>query len=230
MANIYLDETGQFTKTKDGDYFIIGTFTTGDPRRIEKRFRSWQREKFPRQLRDLPEIKFSNTGIDDDLRLKTLKEIARLDVRIRYGFVKRQNIPLEFRAKEKIRTGHLYTELVIKTLGMYLPIVEKEFRVFCDRRHLKGLKISEFQSLVTSSILSGMQNAKDSLIQVDMIDSTTNANIQIADWISGALGRYYSKGRLGKECFAILKNNFLSDGLEIFKDYWLKNKKTQSKD
>ena len=230
MANIYLDETGQFTKTKDGDYFIIGTFATGDPRRTEKRFRSWQREKFPRKLRDLPEIKFSNTGIDDKLRLKTLREIARLDVRIHYGFVKRQNIPLEFRAKEKIRTGHLYAELVIKTLGMYLPVVEKEFKVFCDRRNLKGLKISEFQSLVTASILTHMQNTKNSLIQVNMIDSTTNSNIQIADWICGALGRYYNKGHLGKESFAILKNNLLGEGLEIYKDYWLKNKKTQSED
>ena len=73
--NIYLDETGQLSKSKDGEHFLIGSFTTGDPRRTQKRFVSWRQEKFPRHLKFLPEVKFSNSSIDDKLRLKTLKEI-----------------------------------------------------------------------------------------------------------------------------------------------------------
>lgn len=49
-----------------------------------------------------------------------------------------------------------------------------------------------------------------------MIDSTANVNIQIADWISGALARYLEKGSLGEDCFKILKNNFLDSGKEFF--------------
>ena len=49
-----------------------------------------------------------------------------------------------------------------------------------------------------------------------MIDSTTNANIQIADWIAGALYRYLEGKPNGDEYYKILKNNFLDDGKEFF--------------
>jgi len=53
-----------------------------------------------------------------------------------------------------------------------------------------------------------------------MIDSTTNCNIQIADWISGALAWFLEEKNLGKECYQVLKNNLLGDGKELFKNYW----------
>jgi len=224
---IFLDETGQLSKSKDGGIFLVGSFTTGDPRRTQKRFISWRQEKFPRKLKYLPEVKFSNNNIDDNLRIKTLKEIARLDVRIRYGFIKKNNIPLDFRYKGKIRTGHLYTEIVSKTLESYLPIQENDFRVFCDTRNLKGLKKSEFKSIISTNILS--QLAANSILQIEMLDSTSNANIQIADWICGALGRYYNQKNLGQECFDILKNNLLGEGVEIFSNHWSKTKKLNPK-
>ncbi len=227
--NIYLDETGQFTKHKDGKFFLVGTFTTGDPKRTEKRFKSWKTEKFPRKLRHLPEVKFSNPTINDDLRLRTLRTIANLDIRIRYSFLRRENIPLNYRYKGKVRTGHLYTDIVSKTLESYLPITEKDFRVFCDERHLKGLKRSEFKSILTSNLLSQM--TKGTIVQIEMLNSTTNANIQIADWVCGALGRYHNQGSLGDQFFRILKNNLINEGSELFNDYWEKlHQKTQSAD
>ncbi|RJQ30745.1 DUF3800 domain-containing protein [Candidatus Parcubacteria bacterium] len=51
-----------------------------------------------------------------------------------------------------------------------------------------------------------------------MIDSAANANIQIADWISGALARYLEKGPIGNECYKILKNNLLDSGIEFFEE------------
>lgn len=215
---IFLDETGQLTKSKDGDVFLVASFTVGDSKRTEKRFRSWRADRFPKRIRHLSEVKFGNQYIDDSLRLKTLKEISKLDVRIRYGYIKEQNIPLEYRRKGKVRTGHLYTDIVSKTLETYLPITEPDFRVFCDARHLKGLKRPEFKSIVTSNLLS--QLPPKSVVQIEMIDSMTSANIQIADWICGALGRYHNNGRLGEECMQILRNNLLAEGVELFKDYW----------
>lgn len=223
---IFLDETGQLSKKKNREYFIVATFTTGDPRRTKKKFISWKRLKFPNKLKKLSEVKFSNSAIDDKLRVNTLKEISKLDVRIRYGFIKNENIPLDFYSKNGLRTGHLYTEIVSSILESYLPNSEKEFRVFCDNRHLKNLKKAEFKSIVLSKLLPNA--TPNSIVQIEMLDSTTSANIQIADWICGALGRYYNKGKLGQECFDIFKNNLLSDGVELFEDYWLKNQKTQS--
>lgn len=55
------------------------------------------------------------------------------------------------------------------------------------------------------------------IIQIEPIDSTTNANIQIADWISSSLARYFEKKHLGEEIYQILKNNLLKEeGKELF--------------
>jgi hypothetical protein len=64
------------------------------------------------------------------------------------------------------------------------------------------------------------QLPQGSLVQIEMIDSASNPNIQIADWISGALARYLEEKNLGNDCYQILKNNLLSEGKELFKDYW----------
>ena len=50
-----------------------------------------------------------------------------------------------------------------------------------------------------------------------MVDSTASVNVQIADWIAGALARYLEKGHLGEECFKILKGNIIGEGIELFR-------------
>ena len=61
--HIYLDESGTLTES-DSKYFIVGSFTVGDPRRISKAFRKWQKSKFPRKLKGQAEVKFSNSSLD----------------------------------------------------------------------------------------------------------------------------------------------------------------------
>ena len=61
---IFIDESGQFTKNSQGKYFVIGTFTVGNQRRTLKKFRMWQKTRFPRKMRDQNEIKFSDVGIN----------------------------------------------------------------------------------------------------------------------------------------------------------------------
>lgn len=218
MAYIFLDESGQFTKHNNEKYFVVGSFTVGNPRRTEKQFRSWYKSKFPRRLRYQSEIKFSEIKIDDTLRLKTLKFIANLDVRINYSYLLKQNIPENYKKKEKLQSGLLYTSIISETLEMYLPITDKEFRVFCDKRHLKGIKRSKFKDILKARLLP--QLPQGIIIQIEMIDSTTNANIQIADWISSALAWSLEDKRIGLECYQILKNNLLGKGKELFENYW----------
>jgi len=72
-----------------------------------------------------------------------------------------------------------------------------------------------------------------SVIQIEMVDSTANTNIQIADWITGALAWFLENKHLGNECYQILKNNLLGEGKELFKDYWenkYKNKNPNQSD
>jgi len=67
---IFLDESGQFHKNHDDDFFVIGIFTIGDTKRTAKKFKAWGRTKFPRKMRNQSGIKFSDSGISDELRLK----------------------------------------------------------------------------------------------------------------------------------------------------------------
>ena len=90
--HIFLDESGTLTES-DSKYFIVGSFTVGNPRRIAKAFRKWQKSKFPKKLRGESEVKFNNTSLDDTLRLKTIQFLARQDIRIFYTFLKKRNIP-----------------------------------------------------------------------------------------------------------------------------------------
>ncbi len=124
MVNIYLDESGQFTKHNDEEYFVVAAFTVGNPRRTEKAWRAWQRSKFPAKMRDQAEVKFSAGGITDDLRLRTVSKISALDVRIHYGFLKRDNIPHEYWRKETLQSGQLYTNVIGEVLEMYLPTAD----------------------------------------------------------------------------------------------------------
>ncbi len=218
MACIFLDESGQFTKHNNEEYFVVGSFIVGDKNRTNKRFRSWHKTRFPRKMRNQPEIKFSEVKINSKLRLKTLKYISDLDVRIHYSYLLRKNIPDTYKNKNKLESGRLYTNIIGETLEMYLPTNDLEFRVFCDKRHLKGIKPSEFKSILKNRLAP--QLPAGTIIQIEMINSTFDANIQIADWIVGALAWHLEGKELGGECFNILKNNLLKDGKELFKDHW----------
>lgn len=213
--HIFLDESGNFTKHDHEEYFVIGSFTVGDQKRTKKGFRKWFRTKFPKKMRTQSEVKWSATGIVDDLRLKTLKYIARLDVRIKYGYLLRSNIPSSYRDKKnKIDEGVLYTNIVAKVLEQYLPTDEKEIHIFCDQRNLKGMTRQQFVASITAKLVTFCP--PDTLIQIEMLDSSLNANIQIADWICGAIARYLEKGKNGDEYFKVFKNNFLGEGKEFF--------------
>ena len=212
--NIFLDESGQFKVHNHDQYFVIGSFTVGDTRRTAKGLRSFFSRQFPKKMRDQSEIKWSATGIPDNLRLKTLRYISHLDVRIRYIYINKINIPEECRSKDKLKDGLLYTNIVGELLDMYLPTQDSDFRVFCDQRRLSGMTSQDFKRMIHARVVPLVP--KNSVVQIETVDSAGNVNIQIADWISGALARYLEKGHLGAECFAILKENILGEGKELF--------------
>lgn len=216
---IYLDESGSLTRN-DGKYFIVGSYTVGDPKRVVNAFRKWQRSKFPKKLRVQPEVKFNDAHLNNNLRLRTLKLLAKQDIRILYTYLKITNIPEEYRGKEgSVKTGMLYAQIVGDTLELYLPITEKEFRVFRDQRILKGVSLKDFNERLTTQLLP--QLPAKSIIQIQAMDSTSSSQIQVADWICGALARYHEGKPSGEEFYNILKNNIVK-AKELFSDYWTK--------
>lgn len=225
---IFLDEAGNF-KSKKESYFIVGGFITGDPKRTAKTFRKWQTKKFPAKIRYKTEVKFSDSGLNENLRLATLKYFCDQDMRIFYSFLNRLNIPPKYRKKKQIQTGLLYAEIVGKTLSLLLPANDSEFRVFRDRRHLKNITEAQFNEALKLDLLPALP-AK-TLIQIEALDSAASPNIQIADWICGALFRYHNQKESGVHYFSTLKNSIIASE-ELFEAYWInlyKNKKSPHK-
>jgi hypothetical protein len=73
---------------------------------------------------------------------------------------------------------------------------------------------SEFKEVLKARLLPALP--KDVVLQIEMVDSAAVVNVQIADWIAGALARYLENGRLGEECSKILKGNIIGEGIELF--------------
>lgn len=223
---IFLDESGQFTKNNNEQYFVVASFTVGEPRRTEKAMRKWYKTKFPKKMNNQSEIKFSDKKISDSVRFKTLKFISNLDVRINYAYLLRKNIPVDFYHKDKLLSGHLYTHIIGELLEMYLPTNDLEFRAFCDQRHLKGITRSEFKRSLKAHMLP--QLPAGAIVEIEMIDSVSNANIQIVDWIVGALAASLENKKFGNECKNIFNNNILGKGKELFENSWEDKQKNQS--
>jgi len=215
MATIFVDESGSFLPCNGQDNFVIGSFTVGDPKRTAKEFKKWQRSKFPRKKRLQSEVKFSESGLSDDLRIRTIKFISSLDVRIRYGYLRCERLPSASYDQSGLREGYLYTQILGNVLESYFPITEPIFIVRCDQRRLKGLKQKDFIEILQARLLP-IAPAK-SLIDIKQIDSTTDVNIQIVDWIVGALASFLNNKPLGLKYYEILKGNVISNPIELFK-------------
>jgi hypothetical protein len=106
MAYIFLDESGQFNPRNGERFFVVASFLVGNSRRTEKEFAVWQKSRFPKKLRSQSEIKFSEIKIDDKLRIKTLKLISSLDVRVRYSYLLKNNIPRDYIKKGQYRVDY----------------------------------------------------------------------------------------------------------------------------
>ncbi len=224
MAFIFLDESGQFQKHTKGMYFVIGSFLVSDPRRTGKRFFAWRQAKYPRKMAIQSEIKYSDNHIHPDLKRKTVQFLGKLNLCIRYSYLNVENIPLEFRDGSALLEGHLYAHVVAATLAMYFPIVDQHIFIYCDQRQLKNLSREEFVTIVRTHLLPLAD--KNTQLFVEMVDSTSNINIQIADWLAGAIAAYHNQKPLGEECMEHLKNS-IAGSKEFFKDYWLEKQKTQ---
>jgi hypothetical protein len=213
---IFVDESGSFLCENGQEYFVIASFTVGDPKRTAKAFRSWQASKFPFKKKTQSEIKFSDSGISPVLRIKTIKQISQMDVRIRFGFFKCKNISEEYFKNDRIREGYLYTQIVGEVIESYFPVTDKDVQIFCDARHLRGMKKSEFKEILQARLLPVASTGTSIIIK--QVDSTTDKNIQIVDWIAGALAAKLNGKPYGKEYEEILRANIIGEPVELFKD------------
>ena len=212
---MFVDESGTFLPCAGQEYFVIGSFTVGDPKRTAKSFRLWQVNKFPKRKRGQSEVKFSESGITDDLRIRTIEYISSLDVRIRYGYLCCERLPFTSYDHSGLREGYLYTEILGQILESYFPITESLFSVRCDQRQLKGLKRKQFIEILQKRLMPIAP--EKTLIDIRQIDSTTDTNIQIADWIVGAIAASLNQKPFGEKYLQILRQNIIGVPIELTK-------------
>lgn len=198
MYYIYIDESGNLIKNDKNTYIVICSFSTYDYIFTQKKIIAWFKNKLNKK--GIQEIKWSDRYISDAFRLKTLKYMLSLCIHIQYSYQKNLNIPIKYFSKYGLETGKLYTDLVIKTIEKYDIKDKTNIYVFCDKVSLKNIKTGYFIKFV-EDYFSLKYNKK---IHVQMIHSYENPNIQIADWIAGAVHRFLRKGRLWMEIGQIL--------------------------
>ncbi len=215
MPHIFLDESGNLNNGSDNKYFVIGSFAVDNPKHTKKAFIKWLRSKMPEKLKWQNEVKFCDNGLKPELKMKTLEFISRLDIKINFLRLLKSSIPFSYWKKDGLQSGLLYTDLVGEALEMYLPITDSRLIASCDKRSLRGIKNPRFKEILTTRFLSKLP--ANAFIKVEMIDSKVNENIQIADWIVGALACYFEQKENGEKYFEILKNTILDlEGKTMF--------------
>jgi len=217
MSYIFIDESGQYKKYYHKSYFVIAAFSVVDPKISAKRFRSWCRDHFPRKMRDQNEIKWSTSSIDYNLRLRTLKIISKLDMSINFVYLHYRNIPVNYYRKGKLLSGLLYTDMIHTLLVPYLKTNSPDIRIFCDQRELGDISLVEFRKVLETSLAKTIKIRTG--LQIDMVNSTSNVNIQIADWIVGAIASYLEKEVNGRQFYGIISGHIIQSK----KDFFTKN-------
>ena len=100
--------------------------------------------------------------------------------------------------------------------------ITKEFRKWQKSKFPKLLKNKsevKFNEALKTRLLPKLP--ANVLVQIETVDSTSSPQVQVADWLCGALGRYYEEKKFGKEFFNILKPTLVR-GEELFSAHWEK--------
>jgi hypothetical protein len=185
---LYLDESGSL-KGDDDHYFVLLAVATTTPRVMRKCFVRARQTRLPEKYRHYTEIKFSDRVIPDQAKERILRELAELDIGLYALVVDKGGIPEVLRRQPE---GVLYHHLV-ELLTNLCPIGEcQALYVNLDRRHLPGLRREVFNAELSAYLFPRLR--KGALLEIQHVDSTTDVNIQVADFLVGAVYHKYARG------------------------------------
>ena len=188
MLYIFADESGNFSGNRD-HYFVLSAFVTSDPRATRKCFLRARQTRLPKKYRHYSEIKFSDRAIPERFKKHVLGRVAQEDVRIYAIFFDKRNLPLSLRRQPE---GLVYCHLVGQLLEM-CPLAEsREIYIFLDRRNLKGTTRDAFDATLKTRLILSFPRLRR--LDIEHVDSTSNVNIQIADFIAGAIFQKHERG------------------------------------
>lgn len=181
---VYLDEAGSI-KSKGGErkYFVVTTFTTNNPKAVEVCLRRAKRNKSPKKLRRLAEIKASKAP--PKYKRYFYQHLSQLDVEIYSVILDTKKAPKHLRSEE----GVLYLHLVKTVLEQCRLEQSQTIHLFLDKRQLKGLTRESFNAALKERF--SLDFAKPTRFEINHLDSTTNNGVQVADLIAHAVFQKY---------------------------------------
>lgn len=209
MLYIFVDESGNFSGNHDR-FFVLSAFVTSKPRVTRKCFLRAKRTKLPEKYRHYAEVKFSDRAIPDQFKKHVLQRVAQEDVRIYVLWFDKQNLPVALRQQPE---GLVYCQLVGQLLEM-CPLAETEIvQVFLDRRNLKGTTRQVFDANLKARLLFVFPKLRR--LSIEHVDSTASMNVQIADFVAGAI--FQKHERSNEQFYNIIEPQIVREK-ELFRE------------
>jgi hypothetical protein len=184
---IYADEAGNFSGKRDA-HFVLAAFSTDTPRATRKVFLTTRQTKLPKRFRSYAEVRFSDVNVPRSFKIKVLERLCAEDIGVYALILHKEGMPANLRGREE---GLFYCRLVGELLELSPVESATQVRVLLDRRRLKNLTREQFNADLQARLAKVAPNVR---IEIEHIDSTTNVNIQIADFIAGAFFQKYERG------------------------------------
>lgn len=209
---IYIDESGDLGFSKQAsEYFIIAALIVYDPLAIRRCFARIRKNKLKKKYKELPELKFNNSG--EEIRKRILSCIAKADVDIAYCVLRKEQVYLHLRNNHQIIYNYLSGSLISQIIQRY-PM-DKSVDITVDKS-LNGIQREAFdQYLVYKTFEKNQTHDIASIpIQIEHVDSRREPCIQAADFIAGAVHYYY---RNNDDTFSMLIENKVQVALDYFK-------------
>lgn len=184
---IYIDESGDLgSARKSKRYFLIALSVTKDNRQFDifmKRIRKRRLSKKERKSSELKAFEASETILQ-----YFYSHIGKLDFQIIAIRLDKKEIPSQLRKEE----GILYIQMIEKGLEALIKQKPDKIIITVDRRHHKNVTKEAFNLTLKDFLLVDKEFKKP--VVIHQIDSTTNRNIQFADFIVYAFSRNYNFG------------------------------------
>lgn len=191
MYYIYLDEAYNLTPGARNQLIVFGGFGTTEPKKIVKAYKKIRR--FNLKHRQIgAEIKSNDAIAIKKLIPKMFKILVGLDIVIYIIRQDKKIIPVKYWQKNKLNYEQLYLDLLINSLVNTWSLTERnQVSVILDSFQTKLIPKDEMIKKVRFAF---NQKYPNKFFKMRFMNSATDFNLQIADFIVGAYLRSFRDG------------------------------------
>lgn len=188
MKFIYIDESGDFgfSKKSTKNVIIAASFTSL-PKEMSIWMKRIRKRKLNKKLRKLNELKAADAK-EDFLNYFYQHANSDLNFSVYAVVVNKTKIPPQFRSEEGL--------IFLKSIEQLVDLAKKEISPtmywYFDRRPVKKIHWNAIGQIIKEKLLL-LSTCHKPIIEIHPADSGRNLNIQFADFIAYALGRFVNQ-------------------------------------